>query len=64
MRALNVFDFSLPGSTCGSGYYIDVGASELIANGSIKLKSGVDLKKLTEHSVILSEPGLSYLNEL
>lgn len=23
-----------------SGYYIDVGASELIANGSIKLKSG------------------------
>ena len=30
----------------GSGYYIDVGASELIANGSIKLKSGVDVKKL------------------
>ena len=25
----------------GSGYYIDVGASELIADGSIKLKSGV-----------------------
>ena len=24
----------------GSGYYIDVGASELVANGSIKLKSG------------------------
>ena len=24
----------------GSGYYIDVGASELIANGSVKLKSG------------------------
>ncbi len=39
----------------GSGYYIDVGASELIANGSIKLKSGVDVKKLTEHSVILSD---------
>ena len=29
----------------GSGYYIDVGASELIANGSIKLKSGVDVKE-------------------
>src|SRR6202040_629599 len=28
----------------GSGYYIDVSASELVANGSIKLKSGVDLK--------------------
>src|SRR5882672_6490551 len=39
----------------GSGYYIDVGASELIANGSIKLKSGVDVKKLTEHFVILSD---------
>ncbi|MFX5813070.1 NAD(P)/FAD-dependent oxidoreductase, partial [Acinetobacter baumannii] len=25
----------------GSGYYIDVGASELIADGSIKLRSGV-----------------------
>jgi putative flavoprotein involved in K+ transport len=39
----------------GSGYYIDVGASELIANGSIKLKSGVKVEKLTEHSVILSD---------
>src|SRR5882724_13304010 len=39
----------------GSGYYIDVGASELVANGSIKLKSGVDVKQLTEHSVILSD---------
>ncbi|MDN3237703.1 NAD(P)/FAD-dependent oxidoreductase [Pseudomonas sp. WAC2] len=27
----------------GSGYYIDVGASELIANGTIKLKSGKGL---------------------
>jgi putative flavoprotein involved in K+ transport len=39
----------------GSGYYIDVGASELIANGSVKLKSGVDVKRLTEHSVVLSD---------
>ena len=28
----------------GSGYYIDVGASELIANGDIKLRSGVDVE--------------------
>ena len=27
----------------------------MVANGSIKLKSGVDVKKLTEHSVILSD---------
>jgi putative flavoprotein involved in K+ transport len=39
----------------GSGYYIDVGASELIANGSIKLKSGSDVRELTEHSVILQD---------
>ena len=39
----------------GSGYYIDIGASELVANGSIKLKSGVDVKRLTEHSVVLSD---------
>lgn len=39
----------------GSGYYIDVGASELVANGSIKLKSGSDVQELTENSVILKD---------
>jgi putative flavoprotein involved in K+ transport len=39
----------------GSGYYIDVGASELIANGSIKLRSGVDVKRLNEHAVVLGD---------
>jgi len=39
----------------GSGYYIDVGASELVANGSIKLKSGVDVREIREHSVVLSD---------
>jgi putative flavoprotein involved in K+ transport len=39
----------------GSGYYIDVGASELVANGKIKLKSGVDVVELKEHSVLLSD---------
>uniref|UniRef100_Q07M34 Putative flavoprotein involved in K+ transport n=1 Tax=Rhodopseudomonas palustris (strain BisA53) TaxID=316055 RepID=Q07M34_RHOP5 len=39
----------------GSGYYIDVGASELVADGRIKLKSGVDVQRLTEHSVILTD---------
>ena len=32
----------------GSGYYIDVGASELVASGDIKLESGVDVVRLTE----------------
>ncbi|MCK0438897.1 NAD(P)/FAD-dependent oxidoreductase [Gordonia alkaliphila] len=38
----------------GSGYYIDVGACELVADGTIKLaKGGVD--HLTENSVVLSD---------
>ncbi|KLU23845.1 FAD-dependent oxidoreductase [Caballeronia mineralivorans PML1(12)] len=39
----------------GSGYYIDVGASELVADGKIKLKSDVDVVELKEHSVVLSD---------
>ena len=39
----------------GSGYYIDVGASELIADGRIKLKSGVEVARLTADSVVLSD---------
>ena len=38
----------------GSGYYIDVGASELVANGDIKLESGVDVVRLTKDAVELS----------
>ncbi|MGB8855541.1 MAG: NAD(P)/FAD-dependent oxidoreductase [Burkholderiales bacterium] len=39
----------------GSGYYIDVGASELIASGKVKLKSGVNVKEVKETSVVLSD---------
>jgi putative flavoprotein involved in K+ transport len=39
----------------GSGYYIDVGASELIANGDVKLKSGVEVSAIRERSVLLSD---------
>ncbi|MGW6034086.1 flavin-containing monooxygenase [Gordonia terrae] len=38
----------------GSGYYIDVGASELIADGTIKLVHG-QLDHLTESSVVLTD---------
>ena len=38
----------------GSGYYINVGASELIADGSIKLAHG-EVDRLTEDSVILAD---------
>lgn len=39
----------------GSGYYIDVGASDLIASGNIKLRSGIEISHLTEDSVVLAD---------
>src|SRR5207253_10784893 len=46
----------------GSGYYIDVGASELVANGDIKLESGVDVVRLDRKSTRLnsSHVAISY----
>jgi putative flavoprotein involved in K+ transport len=38
-----------------SGYYLDVGASELIINGQVKLRSGVGVGALGEASVILAK---------
>ncbi|WP_072691463.1 flavin-containing monooxygenase [Rhodococcus marinonascens] len=38
----------------GSGYYIDVGASELVADGSIGLASG-QVERLTEDAVVLAD---------
>ena len=38
----------------GSGYYIDVGASDLIASGDIKLVSG-QVDRLTEDAVVLTD---------
>jgi putative flavoprotein involved in K+ transport len=39
----------------GSGYYIDVGASQLIIDGKIKLKAGSDVAHLTKNSVVLKD---------
>lgn len=41
----------------GSGYYIDVGASELIANGTIKLKSapGLGVERIEADAVVLND---------
>ncbi|MEZ4709938.1 MAG: NAD(P)/FAD-dependent oxidoreductase [Caldilineaceae bacterium] len=38
----------------GSGYYIDVGASELIINGSVKLKTG-QVERISENGVIMED---------
>ena len=57
-----LLDFGVDGSGLfmkylrrGSGYYIDVGASELVANGSVHLKSGVNIAKIKPKSVVLSD---------
>jgi putative flavoprotein involved in K+ transport len=57
-----LLDFGVDGSGLfmkylrrGSGYYIDVGASELVANGSIKLKSGVNIERINPKSVTLTD---------
>ncbi|KAJ1636230.1 putative potassium transport flavoprotein [Pavlovales sp. CCMP2436] len=39
----------------GSGYYIDVGASELVANGSVQLRAGVGIAHLNKESVTLTD---------
>jgi putative flavoprotein involved in K+ transport len=38
----------------GSGYYIDVGAADLVANGDVKLVRG-QVDHLTEHGVVLAD---------
>lgn len=39
----------------GSGYYLDVGASELIATGEVKLRSKVEPIAFKERSIVLSD---------
>ncbi|MFM9271193.1 NAD(P)/FAD-dependent oxidoreductase [Halomonas elongata] len=39
----------------GSGYYIDVGACDLVANGDIKLRSGVGIERINPRSVTLTD---------
>jgi putative flavoprotein involved in K+ transport len=39
----------------GSGYYIDVGASQLIIDGAIKVKSGVEIERLTATGLRLAD---------
>ena len=39
----------------GSGYYIDVGASDLVADGKIKLKSGVQAERYKENGIAFDD---------
>jgi putative flavoprotein involved in K+ transport len=39
----------------GSGYYIDVGCSDLIASGEVKVRSGVEIARFAEDAAILTD---------
>ena len=39
----------------GGGYYIDVGASKLIADGKIKVKQGVEITSVNSHSLSFAD---------
>ncbi|KAI9762029.1 MAG: hypothetical protein M4579_000665 [Chaenotheca gracillima] len=39
----------------GGGYYIDVGASQLIADGKIKIKQGQEITQIKEHSMVFAD---------
>ena len=39
----------------GSGYYIDVGCSDLIAGGAIAIRSGAEIRRVRERSVELTD---------
>jgi len=45
----------LKGLRRGGGIYIDVGASALVADGRIKLKSRVGVERITEGSIVLTD---------
>ena len=57
-----LFDFGKDGSGIhsaymrrGAGYYIDVGASQMIVDGRIKLRSRVGMARINERSVTLTD---------
>ncbi|TGU54212.1 NAD(P)/FAD-dependent oxidoreductase, partial [Mesorhizobium sp. M2D.F.Ca.ET.148.01.1.1] len=39
----------------GSGYYIDVGASDLIIDGKVGIRSGVAIKSLTPKGILFED---------
>ena len=39
----------------GGGYYIDVGASQLIIDGKIKVKQGQEIDAVEEHSLLFAD---------
>lgn len=43
------------GAQRGGGFYIDIGCSSLIADGSIKVKQGQEISRITKRSMIFAD---------
>ena len=52
---LHPLPLSIPLSACTGGYYIGVGAEEMIADGKIKIKQGVEIERLTEKGILFKD---------
>ena len=48
----------------GGGYYIDVGASQLIADKKIKIKQGQEVTAIKEHSIVFADGGEIEVDEI
>jgi putative flavoprotein involved in K+ transport len=46
---------SVKGLRRGGGFYIDFGASDLVADGRIKLKSGVGVERIAERAIVFTD---------
>jgi len=47
--------FGLLAWSKAGGYYLDTGGSQLIADGKIKLKSGPQIERFTEHAILFDD---------
>ena len=48
----------------GGGYYIDVGASQLIADKKIKIKQGQEIKSIEAHSIVLADDSVLEVDQI
>ena len=48
----------------GGGYYIDVGASQLIADKKIKIRQGQEIKSIEAHSIVLTDDSVLEADEI
>ena len=48
----------------GGGYYIDVGCSQLIADGKIKVKQGQEIKAVKEHGMEMADGQMLEADEI